>query len=148
PDHVTDLVPFLFASKYGERCRKKKLIIVGGPGFKNFFDQLSQVYRGWLIPKSYPLEVTEMRKDSLSLSGLSIKTCLPNHIPESISYRFEEKGKSIVFSGDTDFSENLTQLAYKAHLFLLECSFPNSKKVKGHLIPKEIIKMARLSNPK
>ncbi len=40
PDHMYDLVPLLFAVRYPLAPRDKKLEIVAGPGFKEFFDGL------------------------------------------------------------------------------------------------------------
>ncbi|MBI1870356.1 MAG: MBL fold metallo-hydrolase [Chlamydiae bacterium] len=146
PDHVTDLVPFLFASKYGFPSRKKKLMIVGGRGFKKFFLELSKTYRGWLTPK-FPLEVLEVHEHIFRVRKVRVCSSKTNHIFESAAYRFEEDQKSIVFSGDTDFSETLAQWAKGTDVFLLECSFPDSKKVKGHLTPRGVAQMAALSNP-
>jgi ribonuclease BN (tRNA processing enzyme) len=58
------------------------------------------------------------------------------HLPESVAYRIEFKdGKILTISGDTDYSRNLVELASEADLLVLECSFPNDKKVEGHLTP-------------
>jgi ribonuclease BN (tRNA processing enzyme) len=58
------------------------------------------------------------------------------HTPESIGYRIElADGKSIAVSGDTDYSETIVDLALEADLLVLECSFPEGKKVEGHLTP-------------
>jgi len=148
PDHVTDLVPFLFASKYGDQKRRKKLALIGGPGFKKFFHELSRTYRGWLIPKSYTLKIREVAQGSFNFQKVFIRTAKTNHISESVAFRFEENNSSVVFSGDTDLSESLVELAKEATLFLLECSFPDTMKIKGHLIPKEVARLANLSKPK
>src|SRR4030043_254397 len=73
PDHVSDLVPFLFASKYSDLPRKRDLLCVGGPGFRRYFNKIKKVYGSWI-------------------------------------------------ASDVD-------------LLVLECSFPNDKKVEGHLTP-------------
>ena len=59
PDHICDLVPFLFASRYPKDPRIKDLEIIAGPGFKRFFDTLMQAYKGWLIPTTYKVEIFE-----------------------------------------------------------------------------------------
>lgn len=148
PDHVTDLVPFLFASKYGVNLRRKKLTVVGGPGFKRFFKDLSKAYRGWLIPKKYSLVIQEMGEGKLKIGDVRILASKPNHIPESVSFRFEENRRCVVFSGDTDFSGRLIDLAQDADLLVLECSFPNQMKVRGHLVPSEAGLVASLSHAK
>jgi len=148
PDHISDLVPFLFSSKYSHPKRRKKLMIAGGRGFKIFFDQLSRVYRGWLTPKSFQLEVFDMdRRRKVRMGSIDISCSEVNHIPESMAYRFECGGKSIVFSGDTDVSEDLVKLSRGTDILVLECSFPDRRRVKGHLTPKSASKMASEAKP-
>lgn len=149
PDHISDLVPFLFSSKYGLPKRRKKLLIAGGRSFNDFFTQLSNVYRGWLKPRSFKIKVLEMKAhQKMQIGPVEICCSAVNHIPESIAYRFRHGEKSIVFSGDTDVSTELIELAENTDVLLLECSFPNDKKARGHLIPREAAEMARKSNPK
>ena len=58
------------------------------------------------------------------------------HLPESVGYRIELKdGKSMAISGDTDYCKNMIDLALEVDLLILECSFPDEKKVEGHLTP-------------
>jgi ribonuclease BN (tRNA processing enzyme) len=54
----------------------------------------------------------------------------------------DSAGRSLVYSGDTDFSENLTLLAKGADLFICESALPDGQKVAGHLTPSEAGKMA------
>lgn len=58
------------------------------------------------------------------------------HISGSVGYRIEFRdGKSIAISGDTDYCQNIIDLAFEVNLLVLECSFPDGKKVEGHLTP-------------
>jgi ribonuclease BN (tRNA processing enzyme) len=58
------------------------------------------------------------------------------HISESVGYRIEFKdGKSMAISGDTDYCQTIIDLAFDVDLLVLECSFPDGKKVEGHLTP-------------
>jgi ribonuclease BN (tRNA processing enzyme) len=58
------------------------------------------------------------------------------HIGESVGYRVEfEDGKSMAISGDTDYCQNIIDLAFEVDMLVLECSFPDGKKVEGHLTP-------------
>jgi ribonuclease BN (tRNA processing enzyme) len=149
PDHISDLVPFLFSSKYSHPKRRKKLLIAGGTGFWDFFAQLSDVYRGWLTPKSFQLQVIEMDpRRKIRMGSIDIACSHVNHIPESAAYRFEYQGKSVVFSGDTDMSPDLVQLSRHADVLILECSFPDRKRVKGHLTPQSAGKMASEAHPR
>jgi ribonuclease BN (tRNA processing enzyme) len=58
------------------------------------------------------------------------------HNEESIAYRITSAGGySVVYSGDTDYSENLINLAKKADLLICESALPDDMGVKGHLTP-------------
>jgi ribonuclease BN (tRNA processing enzyme) len=53
-----------------------------------------------------------------------------------VGYRFElADRKSLVISGDTDYCQNIVDLSAEADLLVLEYSFPDGKKVEGHLTP-------------
>jgi len=71
------------------------------------------------------------------------------HLPGSVGYRIKwQDGKSVVISGDTDYCENIVNLASGVDLLILECSFPDEKKVEGHLTPSLAGRIARESRCK
>lgn len=147
PDHVADVVPYLFASKYTGVGRTRPLHIVGGKGFQDFFDALCRTYRGWLNPQRFRLTVLEMSGSRRKFKNAVVDTVPVPHIAESIAYKFTEGASSIVFSGDTDFSEDLALFARGVDVFVLECSFPDSKAVPGHLTPEKAARMASIAEP-
>jgi ribonuclease BN (tRNA processing enzyme) len=136
PDHISELVPILFACKYAELPRQKDLTLLAGPGFKHHFAQLKKIYGSWIEPQSYHLTLNETSKKNFLFKEMRISSRPMAHMPESVGYRIEFKdGKSIVISGDTDYCQNIVDLASGADLLVLECSFPDGKKVEGHLTP-------------
>ncbi len=136
PDHTADLVPILFACKYGDFPREKDLLCVGGPGFKFFFEELEKLYAPWIKPPSYPLTVKEVHKEPLLYRDIQIFSKPVAHISGSVGYRIEFKnGKSIAISGDMDYCQNMIDLGIEVDLLVLECSFPDERKVEGHLTP-------------
>ena len=136
PDHVSELVPILFACKYAELPRQKDLICVGGPGFHHYFDQIKKVYGSWIEPQSYHLTIKETSEKPFLLQKMAILSKPMAHISESVGYRIEFiDGRSIAISGDTDYCMNIIDLAFEVDLLVLECSFPDEKRVEGHLTP-------------
>jgi ribonuclease BN (tRNA processing enzyme) len=136
PDHVSDFVPILFACKYAELPREKDLLCIGGPGFKRYFEKLKKIYGTWIAPQSYHLRVQEASRRPFVFRDLRIFSEPMAHISESIGYRIEFKDrKSMAVSGDTDYCQNIIDLAFQVDLLVLECSFPDGKKVEGHLTP-------------
>lgn len=136
PDHIADFVPILFACKYADLPREKDLLCVGGPGFDRHVNELKKIYGRWIEPRSYRLSITEVSEKPLLFQNLNISSMPMNHTPESVGYRIELRdGKSIAVSGDTDYCTSVVDLARDADLLVLECSFPEGKKVEGHLTP-------------
>ncbi len=149
PDHISDIVPFLFTCRYGELPRENDLLIIGGEGFIEFFNQLTQVFGRWLNADNYKLDLKEVINESISIGKFKVSTRQPNHIKESVSYRFESSdGQSIVLSGDTDYCESIISLGRSADVLILECSFPDELKTDGHLSPSIAGKIATKSKCK
>jgi ribonuclease BN (tRNA processing enzyme) len=136
PDHCADLVPLLFACKYQEEPRTKDLLIIGGKGFRDYLAGLQWVHGSWIEPQTFRIHTREVAIDELAIGDLRI-TALPlDHMRESVGYRITSpQGQSLVYSGDTDYCPNIVELARGVGLLLLECSFPEGKKVPGHLTP-------------
>jgi ribonuclease BN (tRNA processing enzyme) len=136
PDHCADLVPLIFACKYQEEPRCKDLLITGGKGFRDYYAGLQWVHGSWIEPQTFRIHIREVADDEVTIGDLLV-TALPlDHMRESIGYRItSSQGKTLVCSGDTDYCPNIVELAKGADLLLLECSFPEGKKVPGHLTP-------------
>lgn len=136
PDHTADLIPILFACKYADLPREKDLLCVGGPGFERYFNQLKKIYGRWIESQSYHLSIAEISPKPLLFRDFKIFSKPMAHTPESVGYRIElSDGKTVAVSGDTDYSRNIVDLAHDVDLLVLECSFPEGKKVEGHLTP-------------
>ena len=58
------------------------------------------------------------------------------------------QGKVVVYSGDTDYCNEIIGLSKEADLAILECSFPDEIKMKGHLSPLTACKIANSAGVK
>lgn len=149
PDHVSDLVPILFASKYTDSPRQKDLRCIGGPGFKAYFEQVKKIHGRWIEPESYRLTIDEISQTPLSFQDFRISAKSMAHLPESVGYRIDFKDeKSLAISGDTDYCKPIVDLAFEVDLLVLECSFPDGRKIEGHLTPSLAGKIAAESHCK
>jgi ribonuclease BN (tRNA processing enzyme) len=143
PDHCGDMTSILFAMRNVEPRRTKPLHVYGPRGLKGFYHDLNRVYGNCLTPKTYELNLTELREDELSLGGWRVKTSAMNHMVPTIGYRLEfSNGKVLVYSGDTGYCENIVGLARDADVLVLECSFPEDLRVEGHLVPSMCARIA------
>ncbi|MBW2976495.1 ribonuclease Z [Candidatus Woesearchaeota archaeon] len=143
-DHINDLPAIIWSNNYGT-FRKKPLNIYGPAGFKEYCKTLMGKI---LRPEKliYRINVREMENGSVvkiqinrknhekNKEGITVKSIKSKHIlGRSVSYRIEYDNKSIVYSGDTDYSKEIIEISKNADLLILECSFPCKKK--GHLTP-------------
>lgn len=140
PDHSAELVPLIFATKYPDGNRRQlPLTIIAGRGLTDFLAGLKTVYGPWIELAPGLLKFVEFdntAKDSKNFDEFTIESAPVDHNPESIAYRITSAdGSSVVYSGDTDFSENLIELANGADLLICESAMPDSLQVKGHLTP-------------
>ncbi|MGB6064273.1 MAG: ribonuclease Z [Desulfomonilaceae bacterium] len=146
PDHVSDLVPFLFASNYEYgQTRKQSFHVVGPTGLKQFYNALVGIYGHWIVPTGNRLIISEVdprAPDVFSLGDITVRSAPSAHSFPSVSYRIEADGVSATVSGDTDISDDLVTLAEGTHVLVCECSFPDEMKVPGHLTPSEAGRIA------
>lgn len=140
PDHTAELVPLLFANKYPDATRRTKpLTIVGGPGLKHFFTGLESVYGHWIQLAEEKVDLVELdgnRPSGLTGEGFTVAAAPVAHNPESVAFRIDTlSGPSVVYSGDTDYTQNLVHLARQAGLLICEAAVPDEEKIPGHLTP-------------
>ena len=146
PDHNADLIPFLFATKYpASMKRTKKLNLWGPPGFKDFMKSIQGIYGDWLNPENS--EILELDKQNFEFNEFNFSVLKTGHTENSLAFKLESNGKSLVYSGDTDYSDEFTEFANGCDLLLIECSLPDRLKRKGHLTPSDIIKISNLARP-
>jgi len=149
PDHCLDFISLLFAYKYPLRPRLKNLSVIGGPGLKNFYRGILDIFGDAIIPEMFELHLRELEEATLvgDRTELTVKSVMHSH--NSIGIRYKDiNGKILCYSGDTDYCDNIVELARKTDLLILECSFPDGGKVKGHLTPSYAARIAREAEAK
>ena len=147
-DHTADLIPLIQALRTTPNYKRTERFHIYGPaGFRNFLQILTGAFGAWLLDPSFPVEIHELKRDQLNFPEYSIKTIPVQHSQAAISYRVESReGHSIVYSGDTDYCQEIIELAKGADVLILECSFPDNRKMKGHLTPSEAGEIAKQAN--
>lgn len=144
PDHVAELASLLFASNYDDEPRRRPLILAGGPGLGDFLEGLSAAFGTWLKPREYDLDLREVEPGSeVSLGELRCLAGLVRHLPSSLAWRFERRGRSAVVSGDTGPSPELEAFARGAGLLVLEASLPPGAEMLSHLTARQAGDLAR-----
>jgi ribonuclease BN (tRNA processing enzyme) len=150
PDHVADLVHFLFATRNPSVLSKRTPFVIMGPqGLKDLLGMLQNAFGHWLDIPSEIMSVDELsveKRDQRSFSSFHLISQPLKHTPRSLAYRIELlSGKSFVYSGDTGFCPEIIELARGAELLVLECAFPEGQAVEGHLTPSEAGRIGALA---
>jgi ribonuclease BN (tRNA processing enzyme) len=139
PDHSGELASFLFALRNPALHRDgHHLTLIGGPGFIAFFERLKQAFGHWIDLGDHRLSLVELGgtgPDQITVDDLVIRTAPVLHNVESLAFRVERQGRTMVYSGDTDHCESLIDLARGADLLVCESATPDHLKIDGHLTP-------------
>ena len=129
PDHVGDLVPFLFATRYAlGYTRQEPFWLLAARGFAEFLGRLRAAFGHWVEPPEGLMQLRELSPegpDEVQWEGLTIKSAPTNHTEGSLAFRIEAESRSLVYSGDTDVSDSLVALAQGADLLVLEAANPS-----------------------
>ncbi len=142
-DHISELRSFIQALNCTPNFnRKKDLILIGPVGFKNFY---KRTINSKPRPNTFRIKIKEIKKN-LAFGGFKVECIKTVHNIESVAYKFTEKTKSIVITGDCDYDNNLIKFSKNSNVLLAECSFANGTKVRGHLIPSECGRIAGQAN--
>jgi ribonuclease BN (tRNA processing enzyme) len=132
PDHTVDVVNLLFAIKYGaERERTLPLHLAGPEPFRGFWDSVLAVWGDWMSG-DYPTHVFELPREGAA-----------RHSPESIAFRLDGPDGAFVYTGDTEYSGMVVELARGAHTLLTECTRPDDDPLPNHLTPSGAAQIAR-----
>jgi ribonuclease BN (tRNA processing enzyme) len=149
-DHVGGLAPLLFGTKHAPQTkeRRKPLRIFGPRGLEELFRTFDEAYDYRLMKQPFPVEFREVSplEEFEILQGVRAETFSTPHTAESLALRVTDKdGARLVYTSDTGYTEALATFAEGADLFLMECSFPDSKPVETHLELKDAMLLAELS---
>lgn len=134
-DHINELGAIIFNNIYGN-IRTKPLNLYGPKGFNEYCNLLiKKLLRPTKI--NFDINIKELKNSKIKIKDITVKTIPTIHsdTTKSIMYRITHKSKSIVYTGDTDYCKEVIEIAKNADALLIECTFPDNKKVEGHLIP-------------
>lgn len=126
-DHFAGL-PFLFLHYIFETPRRRPLTLIGPPGTEaRVYDLYRAMYRE-LSGKPLPFELRHVELTdggriavgSVDLLGFAV----PHQRTElSLGYRLAAAGKTVLYSGDTGWTEALVEQSRGVDLFICECCY-------------------------
>ena len=118
-DHISDLIPFLWALQIDGR--QEELALYGPPGFKETFQVLQECMRTPPNFFKFPLSVNELE---FGERIGSVSTCATMHSIPTLAFRVDSaSGKSFCYSADTTFCPQVAKLAKDVDVFVHEATF-------------------------
>lgn len=131
-DHTTDYVD-IWMNNWVQG--NKHINLVGPPRTKLLHDSMTDIYRDDIAYRMFRIpwadkngiidnvDYKELTGDnSFELHGVKISTTETVHSMYNLAYKFEADGKSIVISGDTGYTKQLSNFARGADIFVLDAS--------------------------
>ncbi len=150
PDHVSDLVPLVYAFHYGqESTRSAPLTLVGPPGFSDFLTRLAGALGGRLLDTAFPMDVVELGPgESRALDPTTVLSAHPTpHTDESVCFRVQTRDGIVGYTGDTGPSETVGTFLAGSRVLIAECYRPDADPVEGHLTPSALAQLAAAVEP-
>jgi ribonuclease BN (tRNA processing enzyme) len=151
-DHVGGVPPFILEANY-VRKRDRPLTLAGPPGLKARYPELMEVAfpgtNGMAL--RFPLQLRELEIGRRQAVGNVQVT--PFHVMHDdragpcLGFRFEADGKTIGFSGDTEWTDALIDIGHEADLFICE-AYMRDKPVKTHMVLSALEKRLGQIRPK
>jgi ribonuclease BN (tRNA processing enzyme) len=130
-------VPFLLIDAMLGARRERPLVVAGPPGMKAHFETLREALfpgSSIMVPK-FPLEYREMIVGEPNrILDLVVTPRPARHTAQTnpTSLRVEVGGRTIAYTGDTEWTDEVARAAAGADLLIAECYF-YGKPIKWHL---------------
>jgi ribonuclease BN (tRNA processing enzyme) len=142
-DHFVDVYPLQFNVMIQQDIGKRKENV-------NIYTPYDPVYSDTMDYKTFSKNILYNEGPIFDINGFITTFLKTNHVIDSYAVKIEKNGKTLVYTGDTAWSEKLIDFAKDVDLLICEASlFDGMKgKVEGHLTAGEAGKLAHLANVK
>lgn len=151
-DHMAGLPALLFGMKWAPQTenRTKKLSVFGAPGIGRMLEEINSANSFKLYDQKFPVEILEVEpgKEFQFAHDLSARTLPTPHTNASAAIRLTSKtNKTLVYTSDTGWFEELIPFCSNANVVLVECSYRKNKPVQKHLELSDVMKLAKAATP-
>ncbi len=135
-DHFAG-VPFLLCHERYVGRRAKPFRVCGPQGTVSILEKATSLFFPGIEPAPFPIEYRDLTpEEEQSEERLSFRPFRVDHFPKGVAfgYRVEMGGKTVVYSGDTAWTDVLARESEGADLFVCECSSlaPTTEKHTSH----------------
>lgn len=157
-DHFQDLMSLLnerYLNHFHPNVQPKGALKIYGPiGLNKLIKNLFEIENvdGHAVEKldlikNNIIKTEEINRGTVEKTNHWQVSSIPIKHRGGFAYRLDVEKKSLVYSGDMEYDENIIKFAKNADLIILECNSPNKESSIGfHLFPEDIVKLAKLGN--
>lgn len=142
-DHFVDVYPLQFNSMIQQNLKNRKDPV-------NIYTPYDPLYSDAMDYQTFTKNIMFNQGSIFDINGFITTFLKTNHVIDSYAVKLEKSGKTLVYTSDTAWSDELVEFSKNADLLISEASlFDEMKgKVEGHLTAGEAGKLACLSNVK
>lgn len=136
-DHFGGVPFFLLDAQFFSK-RRAPLTIVGPPGLAAWFERVMETaFPGSAAaPRKFALHLQEIAAgETLAVGEVTVRAWQALHGPPGgpyLLYRIEAEGRSVTYTGDTEWTPDIVEAAREADLFIAEAYF-RDRAVATHL---------------
>lgn len=145
-DHFSDFITFFFDAVYHSRFvgPRPDLTILGPRGTKRLFTTILRTFPGF-DSGAFRVRIREVGDRGFRLGRTRVTPRTVVHSPRlhCVGYRIEHGGKTLVYSGDSEYCESLVGLCRQAAVAVLDCSFPANRPGADHMHAGDCGRVAR-----
>jgi ribonuclease Z len=143
-DHMSDLLPLLFALNYDPVMNQKaRLTLLSHGGLAWVLEGLAGVFGDWVRPPERNLQTVWLEPgDMAQLGEISIRASAASHMETSLAYRLEYEGLCLVYLGDSEYDPALADFARGADLMVAHSAATDTNPKPGHMGPSQAGRLA------
>lgn len=144
-DHAGELAHLFFAFRYGMKYeRAEPLTLIAPDGINRVMDGLKLAFGDRLFDPKFPVNVRVLVPgDAVRLGPLStLSVTKTPHTRESLAVRIESEGRALCYTGDTAYSDDVSDFFQDADLLISECSLLEPRGDARHLSVSEVARLA------
>jgi len=140
-DHFAGL-PFLLLEYQFENPRQRPLTVAGPPGTSEKMALASHLFFPGIESKPCPFDLNyvDMKEGQTERFGsIEVVPFRGKHYAQGIAfgYRLRMENRTVVYSGDTEWTDELGRQSQRADIFICECS-NFEEKIEGHMTYREL----------
>ncbi|KAA0257344.1 ribonuclease Z [Deferribacter autotrophicus] len=139
PDHFMGIIHFLFARKSITSYSNNPVTIFGFKGLESYINGFRKILGHWIEPE---IDIKIVEDTKFSFDDFEYELFKTVHTDESVGIKLYIDGKKIVYTGDSEYFDDLIVHVNEADLFVADCGKIKGDVIEGHMSYDEVLQVA------